>query len=57
MMIAPAPVMFFILVIIKASVGQTTLPECVKSKNPLGECCGDEQLWINENCTQVKNLI
>merc|ERR1712241_1112340 len=24
---------------------------CNKTKNPLGECCGNRQLWINDGCT------
>ena len=26
---------------------------CNKTKNPLGECCGNRQLWINDGCTTV----
>ena len=48
-------ILFCILVIINSTVGQSSSPEpeCYRAKNPLGECCGDQQLWINENCTQV----
>ena len=56
MVMAHKSILFSILMIVNSSVGQTSPPECVKAKNPLGECCGDEQLWINENCTQVRVL-
>ena len=26
---------------------------CNKTKNPLGECCGNKQLWISDGCTTV----
>ena len=31
---------------------------CNQTKNPLGNCeCGDQnQLWINDDCTQVRTL-
>merc|ERR1719232_265278 len=52
MMVAQTSFLLYILLIVKSSEGQTTSPECVQAKNPLGECCGDKQLWINEDCTQ-----
>ena len=29
-----------------------TLNFCDRKPNPLGQCCGNGQLWINDDCTQ-----
>ena len=44
----------FLSVLLAGCHGQANIDMCRKTSNPLGTCACDQQLFINEDCTQAE---
>ena len=48
----------FLTVLLTGCYAQSNVDMCYKTSNPLGTCSCDQQLFVNDDCTQAeKNIL